>query len=385
MHYIRRALALNRKSKMRRKKVTYFIIALILIIIVGIIFKSKAVNNSSDYKITNTAELEKVLKSHRNNLGGLTLTIDNPSSIVFPQKVYKITEGNLVINLVGSSGADIDFNNSTFYIGITGNFLIRMISGGESSNYETIKNASFYGSASNTEEGKGRFGLNALKAHNVHFENLSFYDAQSMGYHLFDLAAVDNFIFNDLEVRGFGKAGLSSLDRDRLYKSNPHALYSEAIQVDSAYEGCFGTYGFSDSTNIIFNKEKKGLPKNADSKSKISTNITLKNSYFGPYTGVIGQGKIDNERYMARQYFSATAIGSHSGTGTPKVTIMDNTFENTIYSELTTTDSRLYPIHFRNPKLDFIYQSKNNFINQHGNSKKNGYLLNSRYVAWYKN
>ena len=385
MHYIRRALALNRKSKMRRKKVTYFIIALILIIIVGIIFKSKAVNNSSDYKITNTAELEKVLKSHRNNLGGLTLTIDNPSSIVFPQKVYKVTEGNLVINLVGSSGADIDFNNSTFYIGITGNFLIRMISGGESSNYETIKNASFYGSASNTEEGKGRFGLNALKAHNVHFENLSFYDAQSMGYHLFDLAAVDNFIFNDLEVRGFGKAGLSSLDRDRLYKSNPHALYSEAIQVDSAYEGCFGTYGFSDSTNIIFNKEKKGLPKNADSKSKISTNITLKNSYFGPYTGVIGQGKIDNERYMARQYFSATAIGSHSGTGTPKVTIMDNTFESTIYSELTTTDSRLYPIHFRNPKLDFIYQSKNNFINQHGNSKKNGYLLNSRYVAWYKN
>lgn len=370
MHYIRRALALNRKSKMRRKKVTYFIIALILIIIVGIIFKSKAVNNSSDYKITNTAELEKVLKSHRNNLGGLTLTIDNPSSIVFPQKVYKVTEGNLVINLVGSSGADIDFNNSTFYIGITGNFLIRMISGGESSNYETIKNASFYGSASNTEEGKGRFGLNALKAHNVHFENLSFYDAQSMGYHLFDLAAVDNFIFNDLEVRGFGKAGLSSLDRDRLYKSNPHALYSEAIQVDSAYEGCFGTYGFSDSTNIIFNKEKKGLPKNADSKSKISTNITLKNSYFGPYTGVIGQGEIDNERYMARQYFSATAIGSHSGTGTPKVTIMDNTFENTIYSELTTTDSRLYPIHFRNPKLDFIYQSKNNFINQHGNSKK---------------
>lgn len=385
MHYIRRALALNRKSKMRRKKVTYFIIALILIIIVGIIFKSKAVNNSSDYKITNTAELEKVLKSHRNNLGGLTLTIDNPSSIVFPQKVYKVTEGNLVINLVGSSGADIDFNNSTFYIGITGNFLIRMISGGESSNYETIKNASFYGSASNTEEGKGRFGLNALKVHNVHFEYLSFYDAQSMGYHLFDLAAVDNFIFNDLEVRGFGKAGLSSLDRDRLYKSNPHALYSEAIQVDSAYEGCFGTYGFSDSTNIIFNKEKKGLPKNADSKSKISTNITLKNSYFGPYTGVIGQGKIDNERYMARQYFSATAIGSHSGTGTPKVTIMDNTFENTIYSELTTTDSRLYPIHFRNPKLDFIYQSKNNFINQHGNSKKNGYLLNSRYVAWYKN
>lgn len=385
MHYIRRALALNRKSKMRRKKVTYFIIALILIIIVGIIFKSKAVNNSSDYKITNTAELEKVLKSHRNNLGGLTLTIDNPSSIVFPQKVYKVTEGNLVINLVGSSGADIDFNNSTFYIGITGNFLIRMISGGESSNYETIKNASFYGSASNTEEGKGRFGLNALKAHNVHFEYLSFYDAQSMGYHLFDLAAVDNFIFNDLEVRGFGKAGLSSLDRDRLYKSNPHALYSEAIQVDSAYEGCFGTYGFSDSTNIIFNKEKKGLPKNADSKSKISTNITLKNSYFVPYTGVIGQGKIDNERYMARQYFSATAIGSHSGTGTPKVTIMDNTFENTIYSELTTTDSRLYPIHFRNPKLDFIYQSKNNFINQHGNSKKNGYLLNSRYVAWYKN
>lgn len=385
MHYIRRALALNRKSKMRRKKVTYFLIALILIIIVGIIFKSKAVNNSSDYKITNTAELEKVLKSHRNNLGGLTLTIDNPSSIVFPQKVYKVTEGNLVINLVGSSGADIDFNNSTFYIGITGNFLIRMISGGESSNYETIKNASFYGSASNTEEGKGRFGLNALKAHNVHFEHLSFYDAQSMGYHLFDLAAVDNFIFNDLEVRGFGKAGLSSLDRDRLYKSNPHALYSEAIQVDSAYEGCFGTYGFSDSTNIIFNKEKKGLPKNADSKAKISTNITLKNSYFGPYTGVIGQGKIDNERYMARQYFSATAIGSHSGTGTPKVTIMDNTFENTIYSELITTDSRLYPIHFRNPKLDFIYQSKNNFINQHGNSKKNGYLLNSRYVAWYKN
>lgn len=385
MHYIRRALALNRKSKMRRKKVTYFLIALILIIIVGIIFKSKAVNNSSDYKITNTAELEKVLKSHRNNLGGLTLTIDNPSSIVFPQKVYKVTEGNLVINLVGSSGADIDFNNSTFYIGITGNFLIRMISGGESSNYETIKNASFYGSASNTEEGKGRFGLNALKAHNVHFEHLSFYDAQSMGYHLFDLAAVDNFIFNDLEVRGFGKAGLSSLDRDRLYKSNPHALYSEAIQVDSAYEGCFGTYGFSDSTNIIFNKEKKGLPKNADSKAKISTNITLKNSYFGPYTGVIGQGKIDNERYMARQYFSATAIGSHSGTGTPKVTIMDNTFENTIYSELTTTDSRLYPIHFRNPKLDFIYQSKNNFINQHGNSKKNGYLLNNRYVAWYKN
>ena len=385
MHYIRRALALNRKSKMRRKKVTYFLIALILIIIVGIIFKSKAVNNSSDYKITNTAELEKVLKSHRNNLGGLTLTIDNPSSIVFPQKVYKVTEGNLVINLAGSSGADIDFNNSTFYIGITGNFLIRMISGGESSNYETIKNASFYGSASNTEEGKGRFGLNALKAHNVHFEHLSFYDAQSMGYHLFDLAAVDNFIFNDLEVRGFGKAGLSSLDRDRLYKSNPHALYSEAIQVDSAYEGCFGTYGFSDSTNIIFNKEKKGLPKNADSKAKISTNITLKNSYFGPYTGVIGQGKIDNERYMARQYFSATAIGSHSGTGTPKVTIMDNTFENTIYSELTTTDSRLYPIHFRNPKLDFIYQSKNNFINQHGNSKKNGYLLNSRYVAWYKN
>lgn len=385
MHYIRRALALNRKSKMRRRKVTYFLIASILIIIVGIIFKSKAVNNSSDYKITNTAELEKVLKSHRNNLGGLTLTIDNPSSIVFPQKVYKVTEGNLVINLVGSSGADIDFNNSTFYIGITGNFLIRMISGGESSNYETIKNASFYGSASNTEEGKGRFGLNALKAHNVHFEHLSFYDAQSMGYHLFDLAAVDNFIFNDLEVRGFGKAGLSSLDRDRLYKSNPHALYSEAIQVDSAYEGCFGTYGFSDSTNIIFNKEKKGLPKNADSKAKISTNITLKNSYFGPYTGVIGQGKIDNERYMARQYFSATAIGSHSGTGTPKVTIMDNTFENTIYSELTTTDSRLYPIHFRNPKLDFIYQSKNNFINQHGNSKKNGYLLNSRYVAWYKN
>lgn len=385
MHYIRRALALNRKSKMRRKKVTYFLIALILIIIVGIIFKSKAVNNSSDYKITNTAELEKVLKSHRNNLGGLTLTIDNPSSIVFPQKVYKVTEGNLVINLVGSSGADIDFNNSTFYIGITGNYLIQMISGGESSNYETIKNASFYGSASNTEEGKGRFGLNALKAHNVHFEHLSFYDAQSMGYHLFDLAAVDNFIFNDLEVRGFGKAGLSSLDRDRLYKSNPHALYSEAIQVDSAYEGCFGTYGFSDSTNIIFNKEKKGLPKNADSKAKISTNITLKNSYFGPYTGVIGQGKIDNERYMARQYFSATAIGSHSGTGTPKVTIMDNTFENTIYSELTTTDSRLYPIHFRNPKLDFIYQSKNNFINQHGNSKKNGYLLNNRYVAWYKN
>ncbi|KSU29348.1 hypothetical protein UC317_2076 [Lactococcus lactis subsp. lactis] len=157
-------------------------------------------------------------------MGGLTLTIDNPSSIVFPQKVYKVTEGNLVINLVGSSGADIDFNNSTFYIGITGNFLIRMISGGESSNYETIKNASFYGSASNTEEGKGRFGLNALKAHNVHFEYLSFYDAQSMGYHLFDLAAVDNFIFNDLEVRGFGKAGLSSLDRDRLYKSN-HTLF----------------------------------------------------------------------------------------------------------------------------------------------------------------
>lgn len=340
-----------------------------------------------------TIKTQQDLNSYLNKTGtdfsGDSVTFSNDVTLTFPQnKTYFIKSSNLLWNIPSKSGADIDLNGSSIVIDSVPSFQVRIFNGGSDDNRKLLKNGNVIGSAS---DGKGgNFYLTALKAHDFGIFNMNFYNSHKMGSHLFDLAGTSNFDFNNLGVYGYGMSGSTVESLTKVADTDPHLVYAEAIQVDSAYKDAFGTNALSTQSYAIYNGIP--VPSNVNDKdANVTQKVSLRNSKFAPYNGVTGHGLIvNNGNLKSNQTFSSTAIGQHSGNKVASASITNNIFNSTVYTVIKDdkgqlyNDKRFYPIHFRNVKKTTILQKNNTFINQHGYVVSNGYAGAGLYVAYYK-
>lgn len=340
-----------------------------------------------------TIKTQQDLNSYLNNVGadfsGDSVTFSNDVTLTFPpNKTYFIKSSNLLWNIPSNSGADIDLNGSSIIIDSKPSFQVRVSNGGSEANRKLIKNGNVIGSAS---DGKGgNFYLTALKAHDFGIFNMNFYNSHKMGSHLFDLAGTSNFDFNNLGVYGYGTSGSTVDSLSVLANADAHLVYAEAIQVDSAYKDAFGTNALSTNSYAIY--KEITVPSNINDKNaNVTQKVSLRNSKFAPYDGVTGHGLIvNNNNLKSNQKFSSIAIGQHSGNKVASASITNNIFDSTVYTTIKDdngqlyNDKRFYPIHFRNVEKTTIFQKNNEFINQHGCAKSNGYAGAGLYVAYYK-
>ena len=88
-------------------------------------------------------------------------------------------------------------------------------------------------------DGTKALGFVFLGSSDYVFEHIQFDRVQPFGWHIFDLIGCSNFIFTELDVRGYG----TTTD---LSATSVYSLYKEAIQLDYAYTGAAGGDALND-------------------------------------------------------------------------------------------------------------------------------------------
>lgn len=335
--------------------------------------------------IKTQADLDDYLNTTGHNLTGDHVFFENTENIQFPKdEVYYINSNDITGTafadwyLTSSSKGNIDFNSSTFLIGENASFLLQGTGDHKKNGVkQVISNGTFYGSVSNriTEAGnvastRGHFNADLIHASYIEFKNLTFNNAQDVHSHIFDVVGCDHITFDGIISRGY-LGNFTQQELKNVWDSgNWSSIYAEAIEIDSANPGAAGIDDL-DSTGFFNNSMNDG---------KSSTNISIINSYFGPYNGVTGQSIIDKENNIVVKPYGAT-IGSHeedrvNGTSSyTNINISNNSLVNTIYIDRNITTSgeienrkQLYPIHLQthiktgNPVLTV---SNNRFVNQY--------------------
>lgn len=350
-------------------------------------------STNSVVHIKNQSDLNNYLNSTGNNMLGDKVYFENSSDIQFPEeKVYylnasssDLAKGNVYTYwfLTSSSTGKIDFNSSTFLIG-NGTTLYLHATGNHIKNASSqiISNATFYGSVSNqinsdgtVTSNAGNFNADLIHASYITFKNMSFNNSQDVNDHLFDVMGSNYIAFDNVSARGyFGDYTVSQL-RDAYNYSN-HSLYAEAIQIDIATSGASGISDLN-ATEIFNNSMNDEAP---------STNITIKNSYFGPYKGATGQGIINKNNTVVTKPYGST-VGSHTGysNGYANIRITNNQFVNTIYVDDSSMTKLMYPVHIQTEDpSDVMTVSNNTFINQYSGYSGYGVRTNGN-TGYYGN
>ena len=326
--------------------------------------------NNVEVHIKNQTDLNNYLSSTGQNILGDRVYFENTSNIQFPANaVYylDITSDGLAGGdyatfwyLTSKSTGNIDFNSSTFLIGEGTS--IYMHATGDHQN-QIFKNATFFGSIDAEYSGgspvynRGNFNADLIHASNITFKNLEFNVAQEVEDHIFDVMGCDNITFDHLTFRGFLN-DYSSSELNNVYYSYG---YKEAIQIDSSNPGASGISDL-DKTPIFNNDLADNEP---------TSNLTITNSYFGPYNGATGQDIINKNNSTTVRPFGPT-VGAHvKGYDYENITITNNTFADTFCISNISDKKYLYPIHLM-PVLDGYDVSSNTFINQCGYSGDNG-------------
>ena len=333
--------------------------------------------------ITSQEELDNYLKRTGTDLAGDKIIFDLKESIKFPTKTFKVQNGETLWSFKGNGKAyTIDLGGSTFLQGIGGDFFwLGTGVHGDEKQSTTIKNGHFYGSVktdttengsiSNTElpkekhpsifnkgmrNGYGMFMGQFLKASYLTFQDLDFNNVHYEDAHVFDLSGSDHIRFENNVFAGYGGKEFTDSEIAKRFSKNPHSVYSEAIQIDSAINGTFGDL------------EKKGtILDGIDYNGTPSSHITVENNAFTTYSGLDAEGIITGktDRKVVRNY--SAGVGSHTRGKEDyhDIAIRNNRFENTSdFKDNGHNDRHLaYPIH-----LDGVSDLEKNKIFVVGNS-----------------
>lgn len=333
--------------------------------------------------ITTQEELDNYLKRTGTDLAGDKIIFDLKESIKFPTKTFKVQRSETLWSFKGNGKAyTIDLGGSTFLQGIGGDFywLGTGVHGDEKQS-TTIKNGHFYGSVKTdttangdlsspelTKEkhpsifnqgmraGHGMFSAYLLKASYLTFKDLDFNNTHHEDAHIFDLSGSDHIRIENNVFAGYGGKEFTDAEIAKRFSKNPHSVYSEAIQIDSAINGTFGD--MIRKGTILEDIELDGTP---------TSHLTVENNAFTTYTGVDGEGIVsgDTSRKVVRNY--SAGVGSHTRgkENYHDIAIRNNRFENTSDFKDNGHDQRhlAYPIH-----LDGVSDLEKNRIFVVGNS-----------------
>ena len=345
--------------------------------------------------IKNQTDLNNYLNNTGHNLLGDKVYFENTSDISFPEgEVYylnanssDIAKNNLFTYwyLTASSKGNINFNSSVFLVGektslffhATGDHL-------SNDNKQVISNGIFYGTVSNqiNENGtitsnRGNFNADLIKASNIKFKNLTFNNIQDVNNHIFDVMGCNNIIFDNITSRGyFGDYAPEQLIP--AYNYSNHSLYAEVIQIDCAIHMASGISDLDEDEIDIFSESMND--------GTASTDITITNSYFGPYNGATGQSIINKENTTVIKPYGST-IGSHTGytNGYSNIRVTNSSFVNTIYVNDSEMTKSMYPIHIQTENPNNVMAVENNtFINQYSGYKEFGIKINNN-AGYYGN
>lgn len=337
--------------------------------------------------IKTQADLEAYLKKTGRDLTGDKVTFALTEDVKIPKESYKIVGGETFFNFPANpEGHTLDFQGSSFLIG-KGSAFYWDVTGNHAKDGDSlkVKNATIYGSISETtsDNGKvgglitdggnkysdGRFSARLVHASNITFEDLTFNNAHASGCHLFDVVGSDHITINKVVAAGYGGKDLSDEEVQKRFNHDPHSVYSEAIQIDSAIPGAIGSLDYYENT-ILATEANDGVA---------SHDITISNSTFTSYVGLTGQDIADGNTAMPVVRNYGPTIGAHTSGKDPykNITISNNKFENTIgfkaSGDSATTDRLLYPIHIYNAsqEKDSVKVSGNTFndkVKEQGNS-----------------
>lgn len=333
--------------------------------------------------ITSQEELDNYLKRTGTDLAGDKIIFDLKESIKFPTKTFKVQNSETLWSFKGNGKAyTIDLGGSTFLQGIGGDFFwLGTGTHGDEKQSTTIKNGHFYGSVKTgtTENGSisspeipkekhpsifnkgmrngyGMFMGQFLKASYLTFQDLDFNNVHHEDAHVFDLSGSDHIRFENNVFAGYGGKEFTDSEIAKRFSKNPHSVYSEAIQIDSAINGTFGDL------------EKKGtILDGVDYDGTPSSHITVENNAFTTYTGLDAEGIITGktDRKVVRNY--SAGVGSHTRGKEDyhDIAIRNNRFENTSDFKDNGHNERhlAYPIH-----LDGVSDLEKNRIFVVGNS-----------------
>lgn len=333
--------------------------------------------------ITTQEELDNYLKRTGTDLSGDKIIFDLKESIKFPTKTFKVQRSETLWSFKGNGKAyTIDLGGSTFLQGIGGDFYwLGTGAHGDEKQSTTIKNGHFYGSVKTEttangdlsspeipkekhpsifnqgmRAGHGMFSAYLLKASYLTFKDLDFNNTHHEDAHIFDLSGSDHIRIENNVFAGYGGKEFTDAEIAKRFSKNPHSVYSEAIQIDSAINGTFGD--MIRKGTILEDIELDGTP---------TSHLTVENNAFTTYTGVDGEGIIsgDTSRKVIRNY--SAGVGSHTRgkENYHDIAIRNNRFENTSDFKDNGHDQRhlAYPIH-----LDGVSDLEKNRIFVVGNS-----------------
>lgn len=291
-------------------------------------------------------DLDNAIKRKGSNLSYGGLTFENTENLVFPAGVYKFDHPTYWLFPEKSKG-NIDFSKAVFLTTEDGNFQWEW-HGDHSTNGkpQEIKGLTAYctpyGSLK-TDFTHETPKFNAIHNLLVHTQNVTFKDwtvnaGLYFGTHTFDIMGssnitVDNFTSQGLGIKAYTKEELEGINKNPWAQ---HSLYAEAVQIDYASYGASGMKDWS-STGLWRNDKEDMLP---------SSNITIKNSTFKGYNGKTGDAIIKGTNDTINLPYGAT-VGSHYLRNQPykNITIINNTFDNTINFGKNATEPAIDPIH----------------------------------------
>ena len=317
-----------------------------------------------EYRIKTQEDLDKYYELSSNDRAAKrTLYFENGTPLKFSGSEIDITKDSAWYFTEKSTG-NIDFNNTTIAIDNKDSLGWYITN---DHNHQVFKNLNVVGSVNNyvtqdgslkQSEGAGYFAGEMLNASNITFENMKFSNAQVVGGHVFDVMGCSDIVFDNDEFSGYLNAD-SQKAIDNMYETSPHSVYSEAIQIDFAFQDSGNGNDFSGMNwkPIFYDKLVNDKP---------TTDVTIRNSKFLPYDGKTGDALISNDMSkVVGKYHYASSVGTHSfpnsvnaSNNIKNITIENNLFKSTV-SVSTPGDAEgegsyllLYPIHFLSNKTN---------------------------------
>lgn len=335
--------------------------------------------------IRNQKDLDAFLNKKDFDIGRDNVVFELSESIRFPKRMFKVQRGEALWSFKGTGKAvTIDLGGSTFLTGIGGDFFwLATGKHGDENGHTIIKNGNFYGSvmtdtstdgsiinkagaidthssifSGGKSHGYGMFMAQFLKASFITIRDMNFSNVHYEDSHVFDLAGSDHIRFYNNTFAGYGGREFTDDVIKKRFNKHYHFLYSEAVQIDAAINGTFGS--FNPKGTILEGVALDGTTSN---------NLVFEQNRFTTYEGLDGEGRIeaDNSRMIVRNF--SAGIGSHTRGNDEfhHIFIRNNLFNKTMNFANNTHGERplTYPIHFFNVsdlEKNRIYVIGNQFV-----------------------
>lgn len=280
--------------------------------------------------IRTQADLDGYLKKTGRNMSDNVLVWENNEKITWPAGIYTSSDRIQWLMPAGFAG-NIEMRGVEFYLnggGSNSDRSFTIFMKGDQKG-RTISGLKAFGTASGNKSNLSiaGAGLNfaLYKVQNAIFDDLHFYNTNKMSWHTFDIMGSNNVEIKNSTFAGYGGFSDEFTDAEMTaaINLNSHRIGAESIQVDTMYAGGAGW------DEARFNQAKAEnwwsvrLLEKSDFDNTPSSNITVKNNYFGKYSGVDGNGD-----QVVRVY--GATVGSHARNTYESIEISGNIFENTI-------------------------------------------------------